>query len=87
MDSIHEIIKLCLSTGLTVAAPIVVTALVVGTVVSLLQTVTSIQEQTLSFVPKLLACGLCLWIMAPWMLEQLGALFEIMLTKAGQFTP
>jgi flagellar biosynthetic protein FliQ len=63
------------------------TALIVGTVVSLLQTVTSIQEQTLSFVPKLLACGLCLWIMAPWMLEQLGALFEIMLTKAGTFTP
>jgi flagellar biosynthetic protein FliQ len=87
MDSIHEIIKLCLSTGLTVASPIVITALVVGTVVSLLQTVTSIQEQTLSFVPKLLACGLCLWIMAPWMLEQLGALLEIMLTKAGTFTP
>jgi flagellar biosynthetic protein FliQ len=87
MDSIHEIIKLCLTTGLTVAAPIVMTALIVGTVVSLLQTVTSIQEQTLSFVPKLLACGLCLWIMAPWMLEQLGSLFEIMLTKAGTFTP
>jgi flagellar biosynthetic protein FliQ len=87
MDSIHEIIKLCLTTGLTVAAPIVMTALIVGTVVSLLQTVTSIQEQTLSFVPKLLACGLCLWILAPWMLEQLGALLEIMLTKAGTFTP
>ena len=87
MDSIHEIIKLCLTTGLTVASPIVMTALIVGTVVSLLQTVTSIQEQTLSFVPKLLACGLCLWIMAPWMLEQLGSLFEIMLTKAGTFTP
>lgn len=87
MDSIHEIIKLCLTTGLIVAAPIVVTALVVGTIVSLLQTVTSIQEQTLSFVPKLLACGLCLWIMAPWMLQQLGALFELMLTKAGMFTP
>jgi flagellar biosynthetic protein FliQ len=87
MDSIHEIIKLCLTTGLTVAAPIVMTALIIGTVVSLLQTVTSIQEQTLSFVPKLLGCGLCLWILAPWMLEQLGALFEIMLTKAGTFTP
>jgi len=87
MDSIHEIIKLCLTTGLMVAAPIVVTALVVGTVVSLLQTVTSIQEQTLSFVPKLLACAFCLWLMAPWMLEQLGALFELMLTRAGTFTP
>ena len=87
MDSIHEIIKLCLTTGLTVAAPIVMTALIVGTVVSLLQTVTSIQEQTLSFVPKLLGCCLCLWIMAPWMLQQLGSLLELMLAKAGTFTP
>ncbi len=87
MDSLHEIIKLCLSTGLMVAAPIVLTALVVGTVVSLLQTVTSIQEQTLSFVPKLLGCALCLWLMAPWMLQQLGSLFELLLGRAGTFTP
>ena len=87
MDSIHEIIKLCLTTGLMVAAPIVLTALVIGTVVSLLQTITSIQEQTLSFVPKLLGCALCLWTMSPWILQQLGSLFEIMMTKAGTFTP
>jgi flagellar biosynthetic protein FliQ len=87
MDSIHEIIKLCLTTGLTVAAPIIICALVIGTTVSLLQTITSIQEQTLSFVPKLLGCGLCLWILAPWMLQQLAALFELMMAKAGTFTP
>jgi flagellar biosynthetic protein FliQ len=87
MDSIHEVIKLCLTTGLMVAAPIVLTALIIGTVVSLLQTVTSIQEQTLSFVPKLLGCALCLWLMAPWILQQLATLFETMLIKAGTFTP
>ena len=87
MDSIHEVIKLCLTTGLMVAAPIILTALIIGTTVSLLQTLTSIQEQTLTFVPKLLGCGLCLWLMAPWILEQLGSLFEIMLTRAGTFVP
>lgn len=87
MDEIHEAIKLCLSTGLSVAAPIVLTALLIGTTVSLMQTITSIQEQTLSFVPKLLGCALSLWLMAPWILQQLGALFEIMLSKAGNFTP
>jgi flagellar biosynthetic protein FliQ len=87
MDSIHEVIKLCLTTGLMVASPVVLTALVIGTIVSLLQTVTSIQEQTLSFVPKLLGCALCIWTMAPWILQQLGSLFEIMMTKAGTFTP
>jgi flagellar biosynthesis protein FliQ len=87
MDSIHEIIKLCLTTGLIVASPIVLTALVIGTTVSLLQTLTSIQEQTLTFVPKLLGCGFCLWLMAPWILQQLGSFFEIMLSRAGTFTP
>ncbi len=87
MDSIHEMIKLCLTTGLMVAAPIILTALVIGTTVSLLQTLTSIQEQTLTFVPKLLGCGFCLWLMAPWILQQLGSLFEIMLTRAGTFVP
>lgn len=87
MDSIHEVIKLCLTTGLMVAAPIVVTALIIGTIVSLLQTLTSIQEQTLSFVPKLLGCAFCLWLMAPWILQQLGTLFETMMVKAGTFTP
>ena len=87
MDSIHEIIKLCLTTGLIVASPIVLTALIVGTTVSLLQTLTSIQEQTLTFVPKLLGCGFCLWIMAPWILQQLASFFEIMFDRAGTFTP
>ena len=87
MDSIHEVIKLCLTTGLMVASPIVMTALIIGTTVSLLQTVTSIQEQTLSFVPKLLGCAGCLWLMSPWILQQLGGLFEIMMAKAGTFTP
>ncbi len=87
MDSIYEMIKLCMSTGLMVAAPIVLTALVIGTAVSLLQTLTSIQEQTLTFVPKLLSCGLALWLMAPWILQKLGGLFEIMLSRAGTFTP
>jgi flagellar biosynthetic protein FliQ len=87
MDSIHEVIKMCLTTGLTVAAPIILTALIIGTLVSLLQTLTSIQEQTLSFVPKLLGCATCLWVMAPWILQQLGTLFETMLMKAGTFDP
>ena len=87
MDSIHEVIKLCLTTGLMVAAPIVLTALIIGTAVSLLQTLTSIQEQTLSFVPKLLGCAFCLWLMAPWILQQFATLFETMMIKAGTFTP
>lgn len=53
-----------------VSAPPMIASLVVGLVVSILQATTQIQEQTLSFVPKLLAIFLTLAIMGPWMIEQ-----------------
>lgn len=56
---------------LVVGAPVLVTALVVGLVVSVLQAVTQVQEQTLSFVPKILAMLVAIAITGPWMLEKL----------------
>ncbi len=53
-----------------VSAPLMLVSLLVGLVVSLLQATTQVQEQTLSFVPKLLAIFVTLAIMGPWMLEQ-----------------
>ncbi|MGQ0766206.1 MAG: flagellar biosynthesis protein FliQ [Gemmatimonadota bacterium] len=53
------------------AAPLLIVALVVGLLVSVFQTVTQIQEQTLSFVPKLLAVGLTFLVALPWMLQLL----------------
>ena len=61
-----------LQVGLTVAAPILAVALAVGLVVSLLQAVTSIQEMTLSYIPKMLAVGLVVLLLAPWMLQLLA---------------
>jgi flagellar biosynthetic protein FliQ len=54
-----------------VAGPLLLTALVVGVVVSLVQAVTQLQEQTLTFIPKLLAVGLMLVITLPWVLVKL----------------
>ena len=54
-----------------VAAPLLGTALAVGLVISLIQAVTSIQEMTLSSIPKMLAVAAVLLLMAPWMLEHL----------------
>jgi len=56
---------------LVLAGPILVTAMLVGLAVSILQTITSIQEQTLSFVPKLLAVGLVIVMLLPWMIQQM----------------
>ncbi|MHB1613744.1 MAG: flagellar biosynthesis protein FliQ [Actinomycetes bacterium] len=55
------------------AGPILLTALVVGLVISLFQSLTQIQEMTLSFVPKLVAVGLVLLLAGNWMLHQMVA--------------
>lgn len=53
------------------AAPILVTALVVGFGVSLLQSITQVQEVTLSFVPKAVAVGIALLVAGHWMISEI----------------
>lgn len=54
-----------------IAAPFLITALVVGLVISIFQAVTQIQEMTLTFVPKILALILVFFLTLPWMLKRL----------------
>ena len=53
------------------SAPLLLVSLVVGLIVSIFQTVTSIQEQTLTFVPKILAIFLALIIMGHWIMNSM----------------
>jgi flagellar biosynthetic protein FliQ len=71
MEQSIEVLRQLVTTSLIVVSPILLGSLIVGLVVSLLQSVTSIQEQTLSFVPKLLAVSLVIVLGAPWILRQL----------------
>jgi flagellar biosynthetic protein FliQ len=57
--------------ALLIAGPMLIVALGVGLVVSVIQAVTQIQEQTLSFVPKLIAVGATFLIALPWILQLL----------------
>jgi len=57
---------------LILAAPLLISALVVGLVVAILQATTTIQEQTLTFVPKMLAILLMLALLGGWMSSSLG---------------
>ncbi len=66
-----EILRSLVGMSLLVIAPILVVAVLVGVAVSLFQSVTSIQEQTLTFVPKLIAVGMVIVLAAPWMLRQM----------------
>ncbi len=52
-----------------IAAPILLSAIVVGLTISIIQSVTQIQEQTLTFVPKIFAALIVLVIAAPWMVD------------------
>jgi flagellar biosynthetic protein FliQ len=54
------------------ASPLLLTALVVGLVIAILQATTSIQEQTLTFVPKVIAILLILGFLGGWMFSSLG---------------
>lgn len=56
-------------TALTIAAPMLIVALAVGLFISLIQAVTQIQEQTISFVPKLIAVGATFIVALPWILQ------------------
>ena len=54
-----------------VSAPILLVSLIVGLIISIFQTVTSIQEQTLTFVPKIIAVFLTLILLGNWVLTQI----------------
>ncbi len=67
IDLMHRAVMLCLLTS----APLLLTALVVGVLISMVQAVTQIQEQTLTFIPKLIAVAVALMLSLPWMLRLL----------------
>ncbi len=54
-----------------IAGPILITALLIGVVISLIQTVTQIQEMTLTFVPKLVGSGLVILLAGNWMIREM----------------
>ena len=65
-DQATELIRQTLTLALIVSAPMLLIGLIVGVVVSLLQAVTQIQEQTLSFVPKIAAMVAAAILLMPW---------------------
>lgn len=71
-------------TSLLVAGPLLLSGLLVGLLVSVLQATTQIQEATLSFVPKILAVMLAALVFAPWMMAVLAEFAAGLLGNLGQ---
>mgnify|MGYP000586816380 CR=1 len=67
------------------SVPLLLVSMVVGLIISLFQTLTSIQEQTLTFVPKLLAIMIALMIMGNWLLNEIVSFMQMLWGSFGQY--
>jgi len=72
VDQVVLLGRLMLREVLLLTAPILIAAVAVSLVVNVLQVLTSLQDQTLSSVPRLVATGATLFLLMPWMWRHLG---------------
>ena len=72
INDVVEIANQALWIIIKVSAPVLLGSLVLGLIISIFQTATSIQEQTLTFVPKILAVFLALMLLGHWMLNEMS---------------
>jgi flagellar biosynthetic protein FliQ len=79
-----ELLKNLMFQALALAAPVLLTAMVVGLAVSLFQAVTTIHEQTLAFVPKALAVVAVLLLLLPWIVRTLIEFTTAVIEKIPQ---
>ena len=70
-----------LSTALVVGAPILLAGVVIGLVIGLIQALTQIQDQTVSFVPKIVVMALVLVICLPWLIQRMMTYSEDLITN------
>jgi flagellar biosynthesis protein FliQ len=70
-DTVVSLATQAMTLAIEVAGPMLLVGLVVGLVVSIFQAVTSIQEQAMSFIPKIIGLAAVIVILGPWMLGQL----------------
>lgn len=73
-----ELARRTLETAFWIAAPLLVIATVVSLVINLVQVLTSLQEQTLSTVPRLAAVATAIFVLLPWMVRRME-MFTVML--------
>ena len=78
-DSAVELVREMLIITLKIAAPILLAGIVVGLVISILQAITSIQDQSLALVPKIVAMIAVAVLLLPWIVERLVEYTQILL--------
>lgn len=71
IDAVADIARDALYLIIKVSLPVLLVSLVIGLIISIFQTVTSIQEQTLTFVPKIICVFIALILFGPWMMNSM----------------
>ena len=80
-----ELVRKTLEAAIWLAAPLLVIATVVSLAINLIQVLTSLQETTLSTVPRLAAVSAALFVLMPWMVRRMGGFTVTMLSDFRQY--
>ena len=85
-DAVLDIARDTIFNIVIVAAPLLLVSLVIGLIISIFQTVTSIQEQTLTFVPKILAVFVTMLLVGSWMMNTMIAFMQTLWSNFSYYT-
>ena len=83
--SLFDLLSQSIWTMLVVSLPVLLVAMSVGLLIVILQTATSIQEQTLIFIPKILAVFICIILLSPWMGQRMLVMTREILGQLERF--
>jgi len=81
-----EVMHLSIQTAALLCAPLILTIMIVGIISQILQSVTQLKDQALSFVPKVFITGIVFTLAIPWYIEIIEKYVEIIFTLVGRAT-
>jgi flagellar biosynthesis protein FliQ len=84
-DQVTELMRMLLKEAFLISGPILLLATIVSFVISLVLTLVSLQDQTLSTVPRLFVVGLAVLVGAPWMVRRLAVYSVLLLSDFHRF--
>jgi flagellar biosynthetic protein FliQ len=84
-DLVAELLRQLMKEAMILSAPLLIAAVLLSFVLSLVQTLTSLQEQSLTSVPRLAAIAMILLVGMPWFLERLSAYTRLLFTDLHRF--
>lgn len=85
-DAVLDIARDAIYSIIMLSAPLLIVSLIVGLIISIFQTVTSIQEQTLTFVPKIMAVFITMLLVGSWMMNTMIELIQNLWSNFSYYT-